>query len=316
MEIRNFSYFLKFNFFLLALLGFLLGSCQSIKTRNQVLSESEATTPPSNRPDLSKSNLGLPVSSATPTFSEPEREVPSAKAALAPKIGLILGPGSARAYAHVGVVQELAKAKLPITHVIGLEMGALVGAIYASKAQPFDVEWQMFKLKDFNSVGPLLQGVFQTQKVEDFKIPFACPAFNLEKQQNFMMNKGVVTQMLPYCLPYPPLMKPYNQNVAGLTEMKAVIDYLKSKGANYIVYVNILKSKGGVITGSLEDESNVLWSLASQNLSKQWTGVDYVISVPVQDFDLLNFEQRRQMMQKGIEVGQGAASRIARKLGL
>jgi NTE family protein len=317
METRNFLYSSKCKIFFLLLISLGMGSCQSMKTREEATPTAPtatATKAPEAPPKVGLDSSPLP--STFPAAAEHQREVPSSAAVFAPKVGLILGPGSARAYAHVGVVQELAKAKLPITHVVGLEMGALVGAIFASKAQPFDVEWQMFKLKDFKSVGVLLQGVFQNQKTEDFKLPFACPAFNLTKQQNFMMNKGVVTQMLPYCLPYPPLLKPFNQNVAGLTEMKAAVDYLKSKGANYIVYVHILNSKAGVITGSLEGESNVLWSLAAQTLSKQWPGVDYVISVPVQDFDLLNFDQRRQIMQRGIDVGQTAAAQIARKLGL
>lgn len=329
METKSFSFISKFSISIslsfLMLTAITLSSCQSVMTRDQIKSQPPAKKstsvnasseiPEALRPSTDSSVNGASPSVQTPT-PEPEKETPSSSAALAPKIGIILGPGATRAYAHVGVVQELAKARLPITHVVGMEMGALVGAIYAAKGQPFDVEWQMFKLKDLKSPGPLVQSVFQNQKTEDLKISFACPAYNIQKQQNFMMNKGLVTQMLPYCLPYPPLMKPYSQNVAGVTELKAAVDYLKAKGANYIVYVHILNSKNGVLTGDFNDDANIYWNLVSQNLSKQWQAVDYVISVPVQDFDLLNFDQRRQILQKGLEAGQTAASQIARRLGL
>ncbi len=331
MATKNFLFFSKCSNFvytalLVAAFSFGLSACESIQTRDQIKSQpavkkagvSSSEVPEALRPNLDSSPTP-PINSSTTSSSTPienEKETPSSSAALAPKIGLILGPGAARAYAHVGVVEELAKARLPITHVVGIEMGALVGAIYASKAQPFDVEWQMFKLKDFKSTQPLIQGVFQNQKTEDLKLPFACPAYNMQKQQNFMMNKGLVSQMLPYCLAYPPSLKPYNQNVAGVTELKAAIDYLKAKGANYIVYVHVLNAKAGVLTGGIDDEANVYWNLVAQSLSKQWQSVDYVISVPVQDFDLANFDQRRQILQKGLEAGQSAASQIARRLGL
>lgn len=47
------------------------------------------------------------------------------------KIGLILGGGGARGLAHVGVIEELERANIPIHLISGSSIGALIGGIYA-----------------------------------------------------------------------------------------------------------------------------------------------------------------------------------------
>ena len=48
------------------------------------------------------------------------------------RVALILSGGAARGAAHVGVVQVLREAGVPIDLVIGTSMGALVGGLYAA----------------------------------------------------------------------------------------------------------------------------------------------------------------------------------------
>ena len=159
----------------------------------------------------------------------PRRPAPPVVTTEIPKIGLILGPGALRAYAHIGVIEELSKLRAPIVAVTGIEMGALVGAIYSNKGQPFDVEWQMMKIKDDDlvdrgNINDFMGMVFANNRVESAKVPFACPALNMQKQQVFMMNRGSYTQMLPYCLSFPPLFKPFQNNVAGVLDLKTAVD--------------------------------------------------------------------------------------------
>jgi len=47
------------------------------------------------------------------------------------KVGLALGGGAARGMVHLGVIQELEKAKIPINMIAGISIGAAVGALYA-----------------------------------------------------------------------------------------------------------------------------------------------------------------------------------------
>lgn len=49
-----------------------------------------------------------------------------------PKIGLVLGGGGARGAAHIGVLRELERHRVPIDAIAGTSMGAIVGGLYAS----------------------------------------------------------------------------------------------------------------------------------------------------------------------------------------
>ena len=48
------------------------------------------------------------------------------------KIGLALGSGSARGWAHIGVIRALSEAGIRVDCVAGTSIGAAVGAVYAS----------------------------------------------------------------------------------------------------------------------------------------------------------------------------------------
>lgn len=279
-----------------------------------------STPPPEVAPP---SNQATPVPPVTPA-------TPAAGLGSNPRVGLILGPGAMRAYAHVGVVQEFAKAKLPIQAIVGMEMGSLIAAIYANKGLPYDVEWQMSKMKesdivqkgilsgqkpgDVQNTDEFINTVLSSSRAENSKIPFACPAFHLGKSQAYMMNRGAYAEMLKFCLAFPPLFKPYQQNVAGVLDLKAAVDFVRSKGATYVIYVDLL-SRPIPIKGS-EAETQILWGLMEEALSRPERGIDYVVRVPLQDIDLVDYNRRKEVIQLGQKAAQDAYQQISKKMGL
>lgn len=52
--------------------------------------------------------------------------------AAAPRVGLVLGGGGARGFAHLGVLEELERLHVPISCIAGTSAGALIGGLYAS----------------------------------------------------------------------------------------------------------------------------------------------------------------------------------------
>ncbi len=234
------------------------------------------------------------------------------------KVAIILGPGGLRSFAHVGVLQQLSKNKIGITAIAGIEMGSLVASLYSRKAQTYDVEWQMGKLKEENffdkglltddkpaplqKLIPYLKSTFEQTKVEDGKIPFSCLAFNLSKQQNIVMNRGIYFQMLPFCIAMNPLFQPFQSNIAATTELKSLVDYLRSKGAQYVIYVDILGNSSGKYYKNVDNVSNLSWNIINQSLQKQMGLVDFVIKVPLEKFGLADFNSRREIVQIGSEA--------------
>ena len=106
-----------------------------------------------------------------------------------PKIALVLGGGAAKGFAHVGVIRVLEQEKIPIHMVVGTSVGSLIGAIYASNPDSFQLEWTAFRI-DRNDIldislvnskwGPVqgtkleafVDQTVKAKKVEDTKIPF------------------------------------------------------------------------------------------------------------------------------------------------
>ncbi len=57
-----------------------------------------------------------------------------------PRVGLVLGGGGARGAAHIGVLAELERMRVPIDAIVGTSMGAIVGGLYASGMSAAELE--------------------------------------------------------------------------------------------------------------------------------------------------------------------------------
>ena len=64
----------------------------------------------------------------------------TAAPAARPKVGLVLGGGGARGAAHIGVLKELERMRVPVDAIVGTSMGAIVGGLYATGMNADDLE--------------------------------------------------------------------------------------------------------------------------------------------------------------------------------
>jgi NTE family protein len=79
---------------------------------------------------------------AQPSPAEPDSDAPVAQAPAAtrrPKIGLALGGGAARGFAHIGVLEWFEANQIPIDYVAGTSMGGLVAGAYATGMSPQEI---------------------------------------------------------------------------------------------------------------------------------------------------------------------------------
>ena len=56
------------------------------------------------------------------------------------KIGLVLSGGGARGIAHIGVLKELERQRIPIDYIAATSIGAIVGGLYASGRSINEIE--------------------------------------------------------------------------------------------------------------------------------------------------------------------------------
>ncbi len=66
-----------------------------------------------------------------------------------PKVGLALGGGGARGYAHIGVIRVLERHGIPIDAIVGTSMGAVIGGAYAAGIDLGKLE-ELLKALDLN----------------------------------------------------------------------------------------------------------------------------------------------------------------------
>ena len=68
--------------------------------------------------------------------------------AISKSVVLVLGPGQAKAFAEAGVIRALSDAKIKISGIYGVEMGALIGALYAKDGSVNHMEWELMHFKE------------------------------------------------------------------------------------------------------------------------------------------------------------------------
>jgi NTE family protein len=83
-----------------------------------------------------------------------------------PKIGLALGGGGARGFAHIGALKVFEKENLPIDVIVGSSMGAIVGAAYCLNTDVKAIEKNMRKLVNSKCIKKL-ESTFADEKLKD-----------------------------------------------------------------------------------------------------------------------------------------------------
>lgn len=250
------------------------------------------------------------------------------------KVALILGPGGFKAFAHAGVIKELRKANIPINAVMGIEWGALVGALYAQRGQIHEAEWKLYKLEklDLNSTGIFsrkrqsksikdLEGFLnenlENKDVAQMSVPFSCPSLSLGKGTLTLQKAGPLSAVVQKCLPLPPLLTPTGDDIAGALSLPDMIGQLKSDGYNVIIFVNVLGD------GNLFDKSDtesdyatvVLWDEVRRQIWQARSMVTDEIDVTTRGIALGDFESRKILVTAGEAAGEHAARALLTKYG-
>jgi NTE family protein len=282
----------------------------------------------------------------TPTPSEPViTETPTPQATpipedflhkKTPKVGIILGPGGMRTFAHVGVLKEFARAKIPIEAIAGLEWGALFAGLYAQQGQVNDLEWKALQMKETDVPGKgwlssrvqpeqasvmnnYLNTNFGSTLIEKTKVPFSCATANLRQDsRNIWLARGSMRDAMSKCVPYLPFFKDNSGFIAAPFAIEEAANYLRSKGAQLIIFVNVL-SEGALFPNRLISDyyaENVLWSEVRRQLSRnKLPGVHVIIPVLTSDKSLLDFDQRRFFMDAGSRAAKEQVNNLVSQYG-
>src|SRR3990172_5856272 len=153
-----------------------------------------------------------------------------------PRVGLVLGGGAARGFAHVGVIRVLEREKIPVDLIVGTSVGSLVGAIYADKKSSFELEWVAFSLGEKDlfdyTFTRFNQGLVRGDRLEEFvlrnvsareiqqlQMPYAAIATDIQNGEGVIVGTGSVARAgrAPSAIPgiFIPVRHPGRLLVAG-----------------------------------------------------------------------------------------------------
>jgi NTE family protein len=187
-------------------------------------------------------------------------------------IGLALGGGAARGPAHIGVLQVLLDAQIPINMIAGCSAGAIVGALFAAGISPWrqeelvrDMHWSSIStlsLFDFRNLPTSLlglpQGLFDMDKLikwmdkvldgprhfDELQIPFAAIATDIVTGEAVIMNDGEVAPAVRASCTVPGIFTPYKRRgrllVDGGVIANLPVQVVREMGAEYVIAVDLL----------------------------------------------------------------------------
>jgi NTE family protein len=176
------------------------------------------------------------------------------------KIGLALGCGAARGWAHIGVIQALEEMGIEIDVVSGCSIGSYVGAAYASGKLPALSEWvesltdwQVFALMGVGfykgglvsglKVFKALQDNFSFETFEELNKPFAAVATDLYsgREVNFMSGSVIEAVKASCAIPglFPPLLFENRWLVDGGVVNPVPVNMCRLLGADVVIAVNL-----------------------------------------------------------------------------
>lgn len=124
-----------------------------------------------------------------------------------PRIGLVLSGGGARGLAHVGVLQALERARVPVDLIVGTSMGAIIGGLYASgmRADAIERELQAVRWDQVFASRIDRQALSQRRKEEDFELSTAIELGfrdgQLRLPQAALSGSGLESLLRRYTLP-------------------------------------------------------------------------------------------------------------------
>jgi NTE family protein len=176
-----------------------------------------------------------------------------------PKLGIALGSGSARGWAHIGVLLALAEHGVALDFIAGCSMGAMVGAACAAgrleqlQTWALSLDWKgVVGLLDLGLRGGLIKGdrllnMFQGQFVEcqfsELALPFAAVATELATGKEIWLREGKVSDAVRASCTVPGLFRPVWRDgryvVDGSVVNPIPVSLCRAMGAEVVVAVDL-----------------------------------------------------------------------------
>ena len=178
------------------------------------------------------------------------------------RIGLALGGGAARGFAHIGVIKALESQGIDADFVVGTSAGSVVGALYAAGNSGFELQRMAFDMDEaaisdwamplFGRSSGVLKGdalqayvnkAVHNVPIEKLKIPFGAVATDLKNGQPILFRRGNTGMAVRASSSVPGVFQPVviagHTYVDGGLVAPVPVRFAREMGADFIIAVNI-----------------------------------------------------------------------------
>jgi len=251
------------------------------------------------------------------------------------KIGIALGGGAARGYAHIGVLNAIDELNIPISYVSGTSIGSFIGALYASgnlkifenkvRSRNSFMKDVLFKLDPVfpklsimngNEVIKIFKELTDIRTFEELKIPLTTVATDIINNKKIESNKGDLINAIKASIAIPGVLTPtyVNENLCvdgGLIDpvpLQSIIDM----GSDITLAVNLYglqsseKDDNNYNIVDIVDRSAKIILNNVTHLSFKNNEPDILIEPPIDQFKGWDFHRSNEL----IEIGYNTAKKI------
>jgi NTE family protein len=254
---------------------------------------------------------------------------------LRPGIGLALGGGFARGYAHLGVLRVFEEHQIPISCIAGSSIGSILGAAYASGTPLTRIieQCREIRFRDFarwrvsrvglasnDRLGALVQRFLDLRQFEDLVIPTAIVATDLGTGDPVVFKQGSLTDAIRASCAFPGLFEPIQIGTRCLADGGLVAPVptraARQLGAQIVVGISVGLHDGqrGAPTNIFQVVSRAVSAAQKHQLEGWERHADLVLRPSVQSLAWDDFERIDEAVEAGAAAAHSALSQIKKLL--
>lgn len=248
-----------------------------------------------------------------------------------PKIALVLGAGSARGLAHIGVLQVLIENDVPFDMIVGSSMGAMIGGLYACGTDLemldkmihhmdmntfFDVRIPRLGFIAGKKINSFLKLMTKNKNFEDLDLPLFMVATDLVSGQEIVLDKGLVADAIRASISIPGIFHPVKRDgmilVDGAVTDRLPVEIARSCGADKIIAVDVTFGEGKQVSinNTLDVILTSLDIMQKQQFDLISSRADVLIQPKVGNFPSRGFDNSQKIVELGREAAKNKLPEI------
>ncbi|MDO8769484.1 MAG: patatin-like phospholipase family protein [Burkholderiaceae bacterium] len=249
-----------------------------------------------------------------------------------PRLALVLGAGSARGFAHIGVIKALDAAGIRPDLIVGASAGSVVGVFYAAGYSGAQMEAVAMKVRDVDVIdtaasskrgliaGEALQKMINNfvkdKPIETFRTPFIATATNLKTGDLVQLKSGDAGQAVRASSSMPGVFLPMTINglelVDGAISSPLPVSVARQMGADMVVVaVDVGAAPQNTHATGIYEIVMQSFEIMGLSLSRlEGQKADVLIKPDVAAFPGSDFNNRAQLIAAGFAAGQRAIEQI------